>query len=237
MKKGLRKFLSILTGVVLFYILSWVADFIFPLFPNNGAFLKIVNLLLPVVFIIGGGIIGGIWLYRILPIKFKKNPNLVKKEITQEKKENDIIKNKNIISNLQSIGIIFLSIVLVVFIILIISSVKNKQTKTTSLDLKIKCEEKGSNLYNQDIEDSNSEYTVFNPEYYYNKKLDTCLYSGGILGNDGYLEKWVKDSLTNKTLVNFIITGTDQVFYGSACPECVYSVEEFDEQKEKLLNE
>lgn len=69
MKKGLRIFLSILAGIVLFYILSWIADFIFPWFPNNGAFLKIVNLLLPVVFVIGGGIMGGIWLYKILSKK------------------------------------------------------------------------------------------------------------------------------------------------------------------------
>lgn len=69
MKKGLKIFLSILAGIVLFYILSQIADSIFPWFPNNGSFLQIINLLLPVVFTVGGSIMGGIWVYRILPAK------------------------------------------------------------------------------------------------------------------------------------------------------------------------
>lgn len=113
-----------------------------------------------------------------------------------------------------------------------------QQEQENLLVMKEKCRELGEKLYNQDIEEL-GKYKVFNPEYHFNQKLNTCLYIGGRIDKD-YLEKWVKDSLTNKPIIMFIeITNKEGkrevITFG--CSECLSSNEEFEQQKQKLLSE
>ncbi len=65
----MKKFISIVIAILLFYILGYLADYIFPWFPNDGKLLTIINLLLPVVFVVGIPIYAGIFIYRKIPSK------------------------------------------------------------------------------------------------------------------------------------------------------------------------
>ncbi len=71
MKNKLKIFISVASGIILFYTLGYIADYIFPLFANKGNsyLLNMINLLLPVVFIIFGSILGARIVYRNLPSK------------------------------------------------------------------------------------------------------------------------------------------------------------------------
>jgi len=113
-----------------------------------------------------------------------------------------------------------------------------QQKEELIFSMQSKCREMGEKLYNKGVEDL-GEYSVFNPEYYYNKKLNTCLYAGGYIKKD-YLEKLVRDSFTNKPIITFIEMARENgerevITFG--CPECVSSNEEFEQQKQKLFSE
>ncbi len=116
---------------------------------------------------------------------------------------------------------------------------RSQQTEEEYIfSMKQKCREVGSKLYEQDVEELGL-VNVLNPEYYYNKELNTCLYTGGQVQKD-YLEKWVKDSLTNKWIIAFIrrtIDGEKRVMSKSVCPECLSTNEEFERQKQELFSQ
>ena len=69
------------------------------------------------------------------------------------------------------------------------------------LEQQEKCREAGTKAYN-DYKRNNSLSTgyFFDPEFYFNKTLQLCLYSGGY-SRTGYWERWVKNSFTNATII------------------------------------
>jgi len=117
-----------------------------------------------------------------------------------------------------------------------------EQKQESLLSMKMKCQDIGNKLYEQDIKElkeSLINITPLNPEFTYNKKVDTCLYSGGIISGDGTIEKWVRDGLTNKNLLLY------EYYYNSAtgksdvllCDICASTQQEFDNLKQELFNE
>ena len=87
-------------------------------------------------------------------------------------------------------------------------------TGRESLSMKEKCRELGGKLYEQDKEKhSVKEFSLFEPKYIYNKKLDTCLYSAGSKHKEsGMWARWIKDALTNEDLafVIYLPNSTDE---------------------------
>src|SRR5436190_2037280 len=68
------------------------------------------------------------------------------------------------------------------------------------------CMEIGYKAYERDERDLvGSKLHMFNPEFCYNDSLNTCLYAGGLVGPK-YKDLWVRDCLTNNTILSFTVT-------------------------------
>ena len=112
---------------------------------------------------------------------------------------------------------------------------QNKDEGRITFDRKMECQAAGEKIYQKHISEGNkSKY--LNPEYKYNQKLETCLYSGGRIGDSaGNIQKWVIDSLTNEELVSYIeVDGKPFVLY---CDSCKATVEDFNLEKERLFQQ
>lgn len=134
-----------------------------------------------------------------------------------------------------SIIIIVLIIILSLFYYLIFFLFPEKEIKQMT-----RCREIGNKVYQQDKEeweDKNSEgenviLLVYEPEYYFNKRLNTCLYYGGykIYYKDLVRgREFVKNSFTNEKII-FRAILNDKLLSG-------LSIDEFNSQKQKLFNE
>ena len=65
-----------------------------------------------------------------------------------------------------------------------------------------KCQSIGQKLYNHDIA-SKGEELVGNPQYAYNQKLNTCLYSNDIIQGNEDFYLFVKNSFSNQDIIYF----------------------------------
>ena len=106
-----------------------------------------------------------------------------------------------------------------------------QQEQEFLLRMKQECKGEGEKVYQQQKEDG---LILLNPEYTYNNQLNTCLYAGGQISEDGsYLEYWVLDVFSNKELVHYIaFNGEPQI---QICPTCLSSVEDFEIKKKELF--
>ncbi len=129
------------------------------------------------------------------------------------------------------------NIIIILVLLLGISVYFNFQdNQKTDVDFEKKtlCKEVGGKIYQEQISKGNSN-RYFNPQYIYNKKLDTCLYYGGYLGDSDSkgFQKWVTDSLTNEDILLYMEVGGEPLT--AYCDTCTPSVEEFDRQKTILF--
>ena len=90
-----------------------------------------------------------------------------------------------------------------------------------------KCKDEGENIYKED----KIKREMNQPEYIFNKKLNTCLYSSGWSNCDKdicVIYSFVKDSLTNKTII-----------YSSVVADKSYGLsgEEFKKQKQEFFDQ
>lgn len=108
---------------------------------------------------------------------------------------------------------------------------QQRENQNFLFSMKQKCQESGEKLYNDDVKELGRN-SLFVPEYAYNQKLNTCLYSSAYVQKDS-LQKWIKDSLSNKDLVWFWKLN-DEIVTKDQCNLCV-SNEEFNKQKEELF--
>lgn len=99
--------------------------------------------------------------------------------------------------------------------------------------MKQECQKAGDKLFQLDVK-SMGENTLLVPQYAYNKSLNTCLYSGGYIEKE-WLNKWIKDSFTNKDIASFM-SYQNKVLQDNRCPECL-SLEAFDEKERELFNQ
>ncbi len=79
------------------------------------------------------------------------------------------------------------------------------ERKEFLLSMKQECNRVGKELYEQDKEEWDK--SLFDPEYAYNKDLETCLYSGGwidVIDGKACWRRWIKDSYTNETIAAVI---------------------------------
>lgn len=74
--------------------------------------------------------------------------------------------------------------------------------------LETECREIGAKIY--EAEDKNAGVSggfSFDPQYKFNRKMNKCLYSGGVK-MDNYWERYVKDALTNQKIINTVYVDT-----------------------------
>lgn len=133
----------------------------------------------------------------------------------------------------------FIVLLLFVICLFLFATYKNNQSKFILLQQE-KCREAGDIAYKADLK----QYVgveVFEPEYAYNKKLNTCVYGGGYrdegdkregISNNIFHEncnsswtKWVKDSYTNKRIIELMN-------FHNNC-EWITKIEEIDTYNEK----
>lgn len=100
------------------------------------------------------------------------------------------------------------------------------------LSMKQKCQSVGAKLYDEDVKEMGRN-NLFVPEYTYNEGLNTCLYAGGHIVKNG-IQRWVKDSYSNKELFFFMKVNDEVLEGGLLCPNCV-SNEEFERRKQELF--
>lgn len=116
--------------------------------------------------------------------------------------------------------------------------VQNNNQDSPQLSLKKECREAGENIYQQEVANQSPTQTYFEPEYTYNKDLDTCLYAGGfvsVAGENTYLDRWVKDSLTNEEIVGYRAIDDIPISPEYCGDTCVSSPGEFYERKNELF--
>lgn len=109
----------------------------------------------------------------------------------------------------------------------------------TSVTTKIECQEVGNKIY-QNLVTRLGKFLVFNPEYTYNKKLNTCLYAGGFFGDNtaAYMEFFVIDSLTNKQILTYAAQKNQSgEFVKINYYSNTNSIPDFNKQKETLFAE
>ena len=106
-----------------------------------------------------------------------------------------------------------------------------------------KCREVGEKLYKEDIASNDPlESIIWGPEYYYNKRLNTCLYYNRISFLPSNIEtssvqSFVKDSFTNKVLLLWYWKRFNEDREVVACGVCVPTEEEFYARKEALFSQ
>ena len=136
--------------------------------------------------------------------------------------------------------IILITAIIVITLFSIVSFLLLKKEEQRAEDeyiflMKKTCREIGNNLYEEEIvyiQDAEG-VSFLNPEYHYNKELNTCLYAGGKIKTD-YFEKWVKDIFTNKWIIAYITVGENP--FTTGCPECLSTNKEFEQRKQELFN-
>jgi len=116
---------------------------------------------------------------------------------------------------------------------------KPQETATQkNLFTKIQCKEIGEKAYN-DLVNELGYYQVFNPEYSYNARLNTCLYAGGFFGSDkaDYMEMFVKDTISNRAILIYAAMKKNGEFVRIDGFSNTQSVPDFNQKKDALLNE
>jgi len=109
---------------------------------------------------------------------------------------------------------------------------------SSSLLTKIRCQEIGEKQY-KDLVNKFGSSLVFNPEYTYNKRLDTCLYSGGYFGGNGadYMTMFVRDTISNKDILFYMARFENGEFIRLDIPGNSQSIPDFNQKKDLLFNE
>jgi len=115
-----------------------------------------------------------------------------------------------------------------------------EQKQEKLLEQLAKCREVGNKIYQEQKEDVEKGTVVvsimMNPEYIYNKKLNTCLYAGGIITTfpntnvKPTVTHWVIDSYTNQEIISY--TESDNKRLAG-----INSLEEFQLKKIELFNQ
>ena len=111
----------------------------------------------------------------------------------------------------------------------------------SALALKEKCKEEGIRAHEKLEEELVGTFFLINPEFTYNKELDTCLYAGESFGGSEpastMSQWWVRDVFGNKDILLYITFGGEAVG-GSICGDgCVASLAEFEKEKKRLFGE
>ena len=109
----------------------------------------------------------------------------------------------------------------------------------SALALKEKCRGEGIKAHERLEKDLGGALWLINPEFTYNKELDTCLYAGGSFGGgepaQAVSQWWVRDVFRNKDILLYITIGGEAVG-GSVCGDgCVSSLAEFEKERERLF--
>ena len=115
-------------------------------------------------------------------------------------------------------------------------------TQDELLTKKIECAEIGRKAYDRyATEMSDRTTTPLDPEFAYNRNLNTCLYAGGIIntyeGGKLLFSEWVRDTLTNETLVSFIEADGEPLCSPPDDINCIKTSEEFTARKAELFRE
>lgn len=81
-------------------------------------------------------------------------------------------------------------------------SLPNKNDAETLTNLQLKCQELGEKMYQVEKQD-NPDTLVIPPEYKFNKDLNTCIYSGGVIGISSIINKYIIDLYTNQEIISY----------------------------------
>jgi hypothetical protein len=126
-------------------------------------------------------------------------------------------------------------IVVIFLVILILPSTYSENKNLDIFSMQQKCSEAGVKLYEKDLESAKlTSLSLGNPEYHYNKELNSCLYFNILIG-EGNLQKWIKDSFSNKELVSVIEINGKLLLNKSMCDSCVTN-EQFNIMKKSLFS-
>lgn len=123
---------------------------------------------------------------------------------------------------------------------------KNNQNKFL-LQQQEKCRQAGDIAYKADLKQYTG-YEVYEPEYAYNKKLNTCIYSSGyrdigdnsegvsngMFGNENCNSswtKWIKDSFTNRKIIEI-----SNFHYKCEWTTKTEEIETYNDKAEAFLN-
>lgn len=105
-----------------------------------------------------------------------------------------------------------------------------------TLEQKQRCAEDGARVHERlEVEFASADGgTLYEPKYYFNSKLDTCLYVGGALsgGEHIVIQEWVKDVYTNEDIIYRSAVDNEEITFGGATP-----AEEFRIRKAELIGE
>jgi len=163
--------------------------------------------------------------------------------------------------------IIFLIGILIIYygFIFLLDKEKAGKEQQELFDFRAKCRLEGQKLYEIDkkeVEAKNKQYvtTIYsftickNPEFAYNKNLNTCLYycyewestfSGSNAPDFVTNRYWIKDVFTNKKILHYTEYGSGATgtsvrgkynISEEGCPLCVMSMKEFEERKIELFS-
>jgi len=134
--------------------------------------------------------------------------------------------------NIKNLTIIILVLIVVGCGFLFLEKEPKSIEKKDSFEMQQKCQQVGEGLYEADVKASGKD-NLCNPEYAFNEDLNTCLYFGCYIANNS-IQKWIKDSFSNKELYLYFQTSNGVLPKSSMCDVCV-SLEEFDNKKEELF--
>lgn len=112
--------------------------------------------------------------------------------------EIDKEKNKVNLNKLVKLSVIAFALAGIYYFV----SVLPLQSTSNTLFMKQKCQQVGEKLYQETIKAYEGKGMMESPMYLYSKKLNTCIYVGGIYYNDSVEtnDHWVKDSLSMDTI-------------------------------------
>lgn len=133
------------------------------------------------------------------------------------------------------IAITIISLSVVYYLVIFLPQTQKNAYQNKEQELVINCMKDGRKLYEEDTTDSKEENAIIiSPEFHYNQKLKTCLYSRFYidcsLGQDECSNNYiVKDVYSNKIITSFVKQGEVQM--------SKINLDEFKKQKDILMNE
>lgn len=133
------------------------------------------------------------------------------------------------------ISLLIISSSIFYYFVILSPQTQKEEKENKQQELVANCMKDGKKVYEDDTDGLKEKNAIIlSPEFHYNQKLKTCLYSGSFidcsLGQDKCLDNsMIKDVNSNKIIASFITFGNEQ--------KSDMTLEEFTKEKNILLSE